>query len=85
MNTVRYVVVTWGLSFVCSLGAQAQPDSVSRMYTPIQQYHADVQSLNQAFVLKESPEYFNRLERVYNNWLDCLDEMKQRVEHLGGS
>ncbi len=54
---------------------QAQPEPDSRLYISVEQYYADVQSLNRVYVLEESPKYFDRMEQLYNSWLDRLDEM----------
>ncbi len=66
--TVASILWAVGISVL-----QAQPEPVSRMYTAIEQYYADVQSLSRANVLQESPEYYDRMERFYQDWLDRLE------------
>lgn len=75
MNVIKYATVTCFLIFNSTVMLQAQPDQVSRLYTSVEQYYADVQSLNRAYVLKESPKYFDRMEQLYNSWLNRLEEM----------
>lgn len=78
MNILKNIAVVF--LFMCGLtvALQAQPEPVSRLYTTVEQYRADVRSLQRAHVLQESPGYFDRLEQLYNSWLDRLEEMNYR-------
>lgn len=73
MNIAKYLILVWLLAF--TVETTAQPGAVSRLYSSVEQYDADVQSLNRVYVLKESPEYFDRMERLCTTWLRHLDEM----------
>lgn len=74
MNCLKYITVCF-LIFFATASLHAQPESVSRLYTTVEQYQADVRSLERAFVLEESPKYFDRMEQLHNSWLNRLNEM----------
>lgn len=50
----------------------AQTGDAGKLYGFINQYNADVQMLQRKYVIKHSPEYFNRMKRFYTDWLDRL-------------
>lgn len=55
---------------------QAQPANVNRMVSLIEQYEADTESMDRAYILKEDPQYFDRMERFHNNWLTRLEKVE---------
>jgi uncharacterized protein (DUF885 family) len=53
----------------------AQSASGNQIAKLVEQYDADTGIMYRANVLEEGPEYFNRMEQFYNNWLSRLDEV----------
>lgn len=53
----------------------AQSADGNRMAQMVQQYEADTEIMDRAYQLEESPEYFNRMQEFYNNWLAKLEEV----------
>ncbi len=61
---------------------EAQFTGLSEMRDIIDQYRADVESINHKYEIKESDEYYDRFEVLYRDWLKHLqtlpfDEMSQ--------
>ncbi|MBP6687666.1 MAG: hypothetical protein KA160_07380, partial [Lacibacter sp.] len=50
----------------------AQNSDAGKLYGFINQYNADAQMLQRKYVIKYSPEYFNRMKRFYTDWLERL-------------
>lgn len=75
MNLTKYVITICLIFLTAVVSLQAQPQPDTRLYISVEQYYADVQSLDQVYVLEESPKYFDRMEQLYNSWLSRLDEM----------
>lgn len=74
MNTTRYIATTF-LLILYATPILAQPDPGSRMAISVEQYYADLKSLEETHVLEEGPAYFDRMEDLYKRWLDRLDQM----------
>ncbi|MDR8392956.1 DUF885 domain-containing protein [Aliifodinibius sp. S!AR15-10] len=53
----------------------AQSTTGNRVASMVEQYEADTESMDDAYLLKESPEYFERMEKLYNDWLTRLEEV----------
>lgn len=68
---------------IVDLNAQSEP--VSQMANLVKQYDEDQEILNRAYVLEESPEYFERMEQFYNNWLSRLEEVDYDALNTSGA
>ena len=67
MKTIKIILL-----IICPLSAYAQFTGRSEMRDVIQQYQADVTSLNHKYEIKESDEYYSRFDLFYNDWLKKL-------------
>lgn len=45
------------------------------MYEPIMQYQADRSALERKYTLKQSQEYFDRIDALFNDWHNALNEI----------
>lgn len=54
---------------------QAQTSTGNQTAMLVEQYEADAESMRRAYVLEESPEYYNRMEKFYNRWLARLESV----------
>jgi hypothetical protein len=45
------------------------------MYEPIMQYQADRSALERKYTLKQSQEYFDRIDVLFNDWHNALNEI----------
>ncbi len=60
------------LCLACLLGSMTKGQSFS-MYEPITSFRADLGTLQRKYTLRETPEYFERMRILYNDWLNYLD------------
>nr|WP_294908424.1 DUF885 family protein [uncultured Lacibacter sp.] len=60
------------LLFVTAGTGSAQNGDAGRMYGLINQYNADAVMLQRKYVIKNSPEYFDRMKRFYSDWLSRM-------------
>jgi uncharacterized protein (DUF885 family) len=60
------------LIFLVGNSVTAQNADAGKVYGFINQYNADAQMLQRKYVIKHSPEYFNRMKRFYTDWQERL-------------
>ncbi len=60
------------LCFACFLASLVKGQDFS-MYEPVSSFRADLGTLQRKYTLRETPEYFERMRKLYNDWLSYLD------------
>lgn len=63
------------LLFIPTSVAQGQTSNSNQIADLVRQYEADTQSMVRAYVLEESPAYYDRMETFYEDWLSRISEV----------
>lgn len=58
-----------------SQAVTAQLAPISRLSRYVRQYQADKRSLNRKYILKASTIYYDRMEQLYDHWMDRMAEI----------
>jgi len=70
----RFICVTVLFLSIWS-GLRGQDSTVNLIAPMVERYGEDRNIMDRAYVLEQNPEYFNRMEKFYNNWLSQLKEI----------